>query len=314
MRNQPSVTQYLSLFSNIYFKLFLMSLCWSGTFIAGKYLGGRVIPLHSSLIRYIMAFILLGVWISYLNISLRYSFRQHIGFFIQGLTGVLLYNVMFFAALEVLPANRVALIVTSNPAFISIFTVLLFKEKSGLIKWLGILLCLCGVVIIISNGQLFQIFAGGLLWGDMLALIGLLSWTAYSLIGKKLLYKVNSIHAVFFSVLYGTLALALVGFFNSDMSLLFTYGWDVYLVMAYLGAFGTVLAFVWFNDGISKLGALRASGFINLVPVFVVILSYLFLGEKLSSSSFIGGSLVVIGMVLVNGLYKLIKYQVPTKS
>ncbi|MDI9687603.1 DMT family transporter, partial [Burkholderia cenocepacia] len=76
--------------------------------------------------------------------------------------------------------------------------------------------------------------------------------------------------------------------------------WQAVASMLYLGAVGTVIAFVWYSQGIRLLGPARAAVFTNLVPVFGVLLSVVLLGEPLSPSMLAGGALVIAGVALTN--------------
>ena len=59
---------------------------------------------------------------------------------------------------------------------------------------------------------------------------------------------------------------------------------------------GTALAFTWFADGVKRLGAARASAFVNLVPVFAVLQAAILLDERLGLSVLGGGLLVIAGV------------------
>jgi len=69
--------------------------------------------------------------------------------------------------------------------------------------------------------------------------------------------------------------------------------------LAYLGIAGTVIAFVWYYDGIKKIGPMKTAIFTNLVPVFAVLLSVIILHEKVSWYTWSGGILVIGGVILV---------------
>jgi drug/metabolite transporter (DMT)-like permease len=81
---------------------------------------------------------------------------------------------------------------------------------------------------------------------------------------------------------------------------LFAYRAVDWLNLAYLGVCGTVLGFVWYYQGIRKIGAIRASQFINFVPVSAIVLAFLLLGEPVTPSLVAGGALVVCGVYLTN--------------
>jgi drug/metabolite transporter (DMT)-like permease len=71
----------------------------------------------------------------------------------------------------------------------------------------------------------------------------------------------------------------------------------IYSVL-YLGLIGTVVGFVWFYDGVKKLGATRATLFNNMIPVFTLVLSILILNEKVSGYTYVGAALVTAGVLL----------------
>jgi len=68
----------------------------------------------------------------------------------------------------------------------------------------------------------------------------------------------------------------------------------------YLGFFGSVLGFTWYYQGIKKIGASKASVFINFVPISAVILACLILKEKLDMSLITGAIMVIGGAYLTN--------------
>jgi drug/metabolite transporter (DMT)-like permease len=70
--------------------------------------------------------------------------------------------------------------------------------------------------------------------------------------------------------------------------------------MFYLGFFGTVIGFVWYYEGIKKIGPIKASLFINFVPISAVVMAFFILDEPITLSLFIGTLLVCSGVYLTN--------------
>jgi drug/metabolite transporter (DMT)-like permease len=64
--------------------------------------------------------------------------------------------------------------------------------------------------------------------------------------------------------------------------------------------FGTVIAFIWYNEGIKAIGPARTAVFTNLVPVFGISLGALMLHETILISMIVGGVLVIAGVSLTN--------------
>ena len=82
------------------------------------------------------------------------------------------------------------------------------------------------------------------------------------------------------SVLGGTVLLLIPAFLEGLGSTVFSYTSIDWLCLTYLGVFGTVIAFIYYYQGIVSIGATKAGLFINFVPISGVILSYFFLGKK----------------------------------
>ena len=68
--------------------------------------------------------------------------------------------------------------------------------------------------------------------------------------------------------------------------------------MIFLAVGGTALGFTWFADGVKRIGAARASVFVNLVPVFAVLQAAVLLDERLGLAVLGGGLLVIAGVWL----------------
>jgi drug/metabolite transporter (DMT)-like permease len=70
------------------------------------------------------------------------------------------------------------------------------------------------------------------------------------------------------------------------------------LSLAYLGLMGSVVAFILYYQGIRSIGPSRTAIFINLVPVWAVVLGTLFLGERITLPLVIGAVAVIGGVFL----------------
>lgn len=285
----------------VYLKLLLTALFWGGTFVAGRAIAKDVGPLSIAFLRFALASTLLLIltWRAEKRLPLP-SRKQMLPLVLLGLIGVFAYNALFFNALRLIHAGRAAVIIALNPVFIGLLAAYLFKDKLSPIKLIGILLSVTGAVIVISRGEFSQILGGGIGWGEVLTLGCMASWVAYSLIGKAILKGMSPLVSVSYSSAIGTVALFVPACAEGMIGQVTGYGLLEWLGIGYLGIFGTVLGFVWYYEGIKKIGPTRAGQFINFVPVSAIILAFFILGEPITWSLLVGGLFVLTGVYLTN--------------
>jgi len=285
----------------VYIKLILTAILWGGTFIAGRVVAKDVGPFSAAFFRFFIASIFLVLFTYKIEGRLpALQKKQIIPVFLLGMTGVFLYNVFFFKGLKIIHAGRAAVIIAGNPIFITLCSAYFFKEKLSPIKVIGIILSVTGAVIVISKGSFTEIVSGGVGWGEIFIFGCVFSWVSYSLIGKSVMDRLSPLAAVSYSSVIGTLFLFFPAFFEGAVQNFRHYYLVDWVGMFYLGFFGTVIGFVWYYEGIKKIGPMKASLFINFVPISAVVMAFFILDEPITLSLFIGTLLVCSGVYLTN--------------
>jgi drug/metabolite transporter (DMT)-like permease len=284
-----------------YLSLVLTMLLWGGTFIAGRLLAGNVPPAGSAFLRFFIASLAMLAITRIVDGRLAWPRpKLWLPLLLLGLTGVFAYNVLFFYGLSQISAGRASLIVAGTPLVITVLAALFLNERLTRLKAAGVTISLIGAATVIGNGRPEAVFTGGFGPGEQ-ALVGcVLSWSAYSLIGRSVLKSLSPLAAVCYSSLIGTALLIYPavrsGLFN-HLATLHPADWAS---LAYLGIGGTAIGFSLYYRGIKKIGAAKAGIFINLVPVFSLLLSWLILGETIKPVVLAGGLLVLAGVSLTN--------------
>jgi drug/metabolite transporter (DMT)-like permease len=177
---------------------------------------------------------------------------------------------------------------------------LILKEKINLVKAIGIIISVSGAIVVVSRGNIGQIFKTGLGRGELYIFCCVLSWAAYSLIGKAVMKNLSPLVSVSYSVIIGAAALFIPACYEgllrnfSHQSLL------DFSCISYLGVFGTVIGFVWYYQGVRHLGPTKAGLFINFVPIFGILCAFLILHEPVTISLLVGAVLVISGVYLTN--------------
>lgn len=287
-----------------YIKLIGVAMFWGGTFIAGRLIAHQIPPELAALGRFFVATLLLLFITTKKEGKLPHlTLPQCLLTLAMGATGIALYNILFFNALSHVEAGRTALFVSFSPVVTAIAASIIYREKLSAINWVGIAVALIGVLTIISRGNLIDLmqhFSQSVGIGEISMAGAVMGWIAYTLLGRKILTSLSPLAATTYAALWGFILLALYAL--KDIHQHITTNWNITVISAilYLGILGTAVGFVWYYEGIKKLGAAKTVIFNNLVPLFAVIFSALFLGEKITFSMVIGGLLVVYGVRLTN--------------
>lgn len=287
--------------SLVYLKLILTTLIWGGTFIAGRIAVQDMGVFSIAFLRFIVATLLLfGINAHQGQPIPKLTPKEWLGIVFLGLTGILAYNAFFLGGLKLLPASRASLIVALNPIAIALSSAVIFRESLSKLKLFGILTSLIGVSIILSKGNPIDLIKTGIGTGDLLLFGCVASWVSYTLMGRQVLKTVSNLTATTYSCLIGSLTLFPIALQEGLLSDLPKLSLNAGFSTMYMGVLGTVVAFLWYSEGIRKLGASRTAIFTNLVPMSAVLIGVLGFGEPFTPSIALGGVLVIGGVFCTN--------------
>ena len=283
-----------------YVKLVTAMAMWGGTWIAGRVIAQELTaPLAVASLRFVVAGLAIaGVMLAAGDgIPLPQGGREWGLVWALGFFGIFLYGLCFFFGLQRIPAGRGALVVALNPVVIVLLAWLLGKERMSRRKALGSAVALAGCLTVIGNGDPLALLQGTVGVGEWLIVGCVLSWTAYTFIGWRATGLFSAQATTLYASATGALLLGAVALVHGDVDPA-AWSWRVWAAMLFLAIFGTAIAYTWFTEAVQRLGASRASIFINLVPVFAVLQAAVLLDERLSLAVLAGGALVVAGVWL----------------
>ena len=273
---------------------------WGGAFTIGRAVAQTVTPFSAGFGRFAIASIFLWLLITVRGKKLsRLSLRQGLLVGCLGLSGILVYNLFFFLGLQDISASRAGLIIALNPVSITLASRIFLKEQLTYGKILGVAISLSGAAVIITEGNIGSLISQGIGKGELAILGCVLSWTAYSLLGKLAMRELSTLATTTYAIWTGTAFLLPFTIWEQNQQLS-QIDLPTVLGLAYLGILATVIAFNWYYEGIQTIGAGQAAVFINLVPMFAIIFGIIFLQETLSVAILLGGGLVILGVSLVN--------------
>ncbi len=299
-------------FTMLYLKLIGVAACWGGTFVAGRVLATQWPHLLSAGLRFLIAFILLAGMMLIKHAIPHYEKtlagraqrrQDFINTLLLGLTGIWGYNIFFFGALGEIAASRTALIIAMNPIVTALMMAALYRERLAAWRWCGIGAALIGAIIVISHGDWQQLWQHGISHGELLMFCGVILWALYTVIGRRTLQSLTPLQSTTMASGWGTLLLLLSSLiWESGQYNQLSLTWPIANAILYLGVFGTVIAFIWYYEGVTAIGPARTAVFTNFVPVFGVTFGILLLNEPFYWSMILGGGLVMLGVSMTNQL------------
>lgn len=282
----------------IYVRLLLTVFFWGATWIAAKVAVAEAPPLSVASWRFCLATLPLGIALVRREGWPRWTAADFAAFAALGLTGIFAYNLCFLYALKQVEAGRGALVTAMIPALVALADWLFFHVPMTRRKALGVALALGGCLFVVGRGDPLRLISGELGSGELMLFGTALSWVSYTLISRHYGRRYSPLAMTTGACLAGWVMLTACALVEGSLFAAFAAGWRGWSGISFLGLFGTALAFTWYSAAINTLGSTRASAFINLVPVFAVLLGAVLLGERLGAGTLAGGAAVIAGVLL----------------
>lgn len=281
-----------------YLLLSLSSLFWAGNWIVGRGFRADLPPLALSFWRWSIALLLVlpFAW-PHLARDWR-KIRARWGWLaLMGLLGIATYNTLAYLGLRYTTATNGLVLNSFIPiAIVALGWAFLGKRLAG-VEALGILLSLAGVLVIVARGDPAVLAGLEFNIGDLWILVSVVVWAVYTL----MLPRRPDIHPMSFLAAitaFGLAELAPAWLWEMSEGHHVVISLPSLAAIAYTGIFPGFLGFVCWNRGVAEVGPARAGLFIHLMPVFGVVLSTLFLGERPAPYHGLGIVLIFLGIWL----------------
>jgi drug/metabolite transporter (DMT)-like permease len=200
-------------------------------------------------------------------------------------------------------ASTAAILISSNPIFVMLFSTIILKEKATLDKIACITFGMAGISLIIYKGSTGGDTAASLI----LAVLASLTFGLYTVLGKLKSEGVSSITMISVSSILGSLFYIPVLLYYKIP--LFYIPEEAILKVLYLGTFLSGIAYITYMEALKVLTASKGAMVFFLKPVIASTLAVIFLNEVLSIKTIIGMLLVLVG-ILIN----FVKLNIRTKN
>lgn len=281
--------------------LVLPPLFWSGNFIVGRAMRGDVPPMTLSLWRWVIAFacLLPFAWRPMRRDWAYY--RSHRGLILRlALAGVVAFNSLVYVGLQWTAAANGLLLNSFIPILIVLLGAVFYRQRLGLVQLFGLALSFSGVLTIILHGDWGRLARMEFSGGDLIVFTAMVSWAFYTLWLRAVPAGIDRIGLMGVQILVALPVVVLLGLGERLMGRAPVWSPEAFAAIAYLGIFPSVLAYLFYNIGVARVGAVRAGMFIHLMPVFGVALAALFLHETVELYHLVGIAAILGGIAFAS--------------
>lgn len=274
------------------------ALSWAGNYVTGRAIAGEVPPAGLAFARWGVAVLLLlpMAWPhlrrDWPAIAARRGYMIAMGF-----TGAAMFGTLQYAGLQYTTATNGGLISATSAVMIALAGIVMFGDRLSARQLLGMAISMSGAVVIVAKGDPANLAGLRFNIGDLMILTTLVAWGIYS----ALLRLKPAIHWTSF-----TLTLFVVAFLVNLPLALLEHTWGNPLrptlptlaAVLYTGVVSSVVGFAAWNRGVEIIGSPRAGVYLNLIPIFTVLLAVVLLGERLQGFHVAACVLVCTGLWL----------------
>jgi drug/metabolite transporter (DMT)-like permease len=284
----------------VFILLALTAIMWGGNAVTAKYVVGELPPVTTAFFRFawVSVILLAMVWLREGKLSLPRRMLLP-GILTMAATGIFGHNFLVYSGVKLSTATNMSLFAAVNPVVTACLAAAFLHERLARRQMLGVALSLAGVVTVITRGDL-QVIAGlSFNLGDILLASAPVAWAVYSVAGRMVMREMSALAATAWASLAGTfllLAAALWEGFDGTIVLSPT-GWAG---MVYMIVGSGVIAFYWWNQGVTVVGPSRAAIFMNVIPLSGMLLAAFFLHETISPEQVIGAVMIIVGVWLTS--------------
>jgi len=275
------------------------SLCfvWGSTWLAIKVGLGSLPPLTFAGLRFIAAFGLLLA----LALARRIEFPRdgeswRVMLFL-GLTQIAFPYAFTFWGEQYMTAGLTALLFATGPFFVVVFAHFMIPgERVTAWKLIGMLVSFIGVTIIFSQELMLS---ANSFWGGVAVIASSGSAACANVVGKKYSLSINSTANVVVQMGIGALLLTAAGV-ALERGAPMNFGQTSVFAVLYLAVVGSAFGFIALYWLFTRMEVTKTSLFAFITPIVAVLLGWILLGERVDPNVAVGGSLILVGVVLVN--------------
>ncbi|MDR5860029.1 DMT family transporter [Halomonas eurihalina] len=286
-------------------------LIWSGNMTINQLTVGAIAPSSIAFLRWLLALAVLTPFVAPAAWRYRDTLRREWPkLAVLGLLGMGLWQGLAYVAAETTSATNMGILAAMVPLLTVLLSALILREPPSVGGILGGLFAFCGVALLLGHGNPLSLLELEIARGDALMLVAA---TCYALYGVML--KRWPLDLPPWVLLYGQVVCAVLillpPYLLGPMTPVTSSNIGL---IAYAGIPASIITTYLWMLAIRRIGANRASIFINLMPLFSALIAMATLGERLALFHVFGGALVLAGVIMAQTLTLPLRRTAPTPN
>lgn len=278
--------------------LFTVAVIWALNFTVIKASLSEIDLYSFNALRFVLAAVFLWGVVAKRKQWFKIDKSDWLPLIILGLAGNLLYQWLFIVGINQTYAANAAVLLGTIPIWVAVFSHFFSFEILNRLKSIGVILAFAGVALIIASGKNPISFGSETFTGDLSIIIAATVWAIYTIYSKKFLSRYTPLQFSTFMTTFGAIALVILAIPNSTETNWSQVSIAAYGGVVYSGLLAIGLAYLIWNNGLLRVGAVRTAAYQNLVPVLGLFFGIVLLGESLEILQYVGSAIVIIGIVL----------------
>jgi drug/metabolite transporter (DMT)-like permease len=213
---------------------------------------------------------------------------------------IAIYNTFIYIGTRTTTATNAGLIVGTMPIAILVLGYLAREERLTTRRVAGIAISFAGVVLVIAKGTSTLVHEVSFSSDDLFIIGAVVSWAVYSILLRRFTIPLGGFALL---AVLSAIGLALcIPFCAWELLHGERILWSTRTLAAiiYVGIFPSVIATIFWNAAVARVGAGTSGVFTNLIPIFSLILAVILLSEAINAFQLVGMGAIFMAIWLVS--------------
>ena len=198
-------------------------------------------------------------------------------------------------------ASNAAIIGLCLPILSAVLAYVILKEKMTSLRWVSFVIAIAGVILVSLKDIFNSDFTIQYIVGNLLVFLGVFGSGFYNTFCKKIANDYTEMEMLFYTYIFMVILLApFVWHYEGDVfSTISSFTPRTWIGLLLLTVFHNFLSMILFFKALKNLDAIQVAFSNFLITFFALPIAAIWLNEKLSLISILGGMLLLMGTVII---------------